>query len=416
MFDAQREAQHVGINARSDQFAFVELGVRRRSGVYQEAPGVAHVGQVADDLQVVEQRGGLFGRSFDAEGQYAAETVGQILLGQIVERTALQTGVVYALDLGVLLEPLSHFECIVHRSLYAQREGFESLQQQEGVERTLAGARVAEHFAPCPYGESLVAAVFPEVESVIPFRGFADQGVAAVAPIEVAAVDSHAAHAVAVTSDPFGRCVQHDIGAPFDRLAKVAAGSERIVGDYRDAVFAADFGDRLEIGDIEGRVADRFDVDGPRTVVDECRDALWVVPLCETDLDAESAERVFELVGRSAVEVGGAYDIIACLGDVRDGEHLGGHARCRCNGSGTSFEGGDALFENGGRGVVQAGVDVPRFREGENGGALFRTFEGVGHRLVDGDGARSGRWIGLLACMYLQGFETEILFFHGFES
>lgn len=39
------------------------------------------------------------------------------------------------------------------------------------------------------------------------------------------------------------------------------------------------------------------------------------------------------------------------------------------------FEGGDALFENGGRGVVQAGVDVPRFREGENGGALFRTFE-----------------------------------------
>ena len=75
------------------------------------------------------------------------------------------------------------------------------------------------------------------------------------------------------------------------------------------------------------------------------------------------------------------------------------------------FEGGDALFENGGRGVVQAGVDVPRFREGENGGALFRTFEGVGHRLVDGDGARSGRGIGLLACMYLQGFETEILFF-----
>ena len=107
-----------------------------------------------------------------------------------------------------------------------------------------------------------------------------------------------------MTSDPFGRCVQHDIGAPFDRLAKVAAGSERIVGDYRDAVFAADFGDRLEIGDIEGRVADRFDVDGPRTVVDECRDALRVVPLCETDLDAESAERVFELVGRSAVEVG----------------------------------------------------------------------------------------------------------------
>lgn len=79
-------------------------------------------------------------RPFDAEGQYAAETVGQVLLGQIVERTALQTGIVYALDLGVLLEPLGHFERIVHRSLYAQREGFESLQQQEGVERTLAGA------------------------------------------------------------------------------------------------------------------------------------------------------------------------------------------------------------------------------------------------------------------------------------
>ena len=132
--------------------------MRRRSGVYQEirvSPTLAG----ADDLQVVEQRGGLFGRSFDAEGQYAAETVGQILLGQIVERATLQTGVVYALDLGVLLEPLSHFECIVHRSLYAQREGFESLQQQEGVERTPGSTRVAEHFAPCPYGESLVAAV-----------------------------------------------------------------------------------------------------------------------------------------------------------------------------------------------------------------------------------------------------------------
>lgn len=61
-------------------------------------------------------------------------------LAKFVERTALQTGIVYALDLGVLLEPLGHFERIVHRSLYAQREGFESLQQQEGVERTLAGA------------------------------------------------------------------------------------------------------------------------------------------------------------------------------------------------------------------------------------------------------------------------------------
>lgn len=76
---------------------------------------------------------------------------------------------------------------------------------------------------------------------MIPFRGFADQGVAAAAPIEVAAVDSHATHAVAVTSDPFGRCVQHDIGAPFDRLEKVAAGSERIVGDDRDAVVCGRF-------------------------------------------------------------------------------------------------------------------------------------------------------------------------------
>ena len=75
--------------------------MRRRSGVYQETPGVAHVGQVADDLQVVEQRGSLLGRPFDAEGQYAAETVGQVLLGQIVERTALQTGIVYALDRAI---------------------------------------------------------------------------------------------------------------------------------------------------------------------------------------------------------------------------------------------------------------------------------------------------------------------------
>ena len=61
-----------------------------------------------------------------------------------------QSGIAHPGHLGVLLEPLGQLESVVHLTLDSQREGLQSLKEQEGVERRQRRSEVAEPFDPCP--------------------------------------------------------------------------------------------------------------------------------------------------------------------------------------------------------------------------------------------------------------------------
>ena len=54
VFDAEREAQQVGIDARGDELLLVELRMGGRGGMNQQRLRVADVGQMADEMEVVD--------------------------------------------------------------------------------------------------------------------------------------------------------------------------------------------------------------------------------------------------------------------------------------------------------------------------------------------------------------------------
>jgi len=63
-----------------------------------------------------------------------------------------------------------------------------------------------------------------------------------------------------VAADVIGGRVHDDVGAPFDRPAQVGRGHS-VVEQQRDAGVMRDGGERLDVDDVDQRVAERFGVD-----------------------------------------------------------------------------------------------------------------------------------------------------------
>ena len=217
-----------------------------------------------------------------------------------------------------------------------------------------------------------------------------------------------------MSADPFGRRMRHDVDAPFDRAEQVTAGPERVVGDYGDVVLTRQFDDRFEVGHVELRVADGFQIDRLRSRIDQRSDAPYVVAVGEPYLDTETAQGDFELIVRAAVDVRGADDVVAGFGEVADGQKLRRQARCGRYGRRAAFERRNAVFEYGRRRIGQSRVDVAELLQSEPVGAFLRVRKDIRRGLVNGNGARTGRGVGRLSCVNLQGVEVIISFAHGF--
>ena len=172
--------------------------------------------------------------------------------------------------------------------------------------------------------------------------------------------------------------------------------------------------DRLDVEDLGLRVGDGLaeeelgvGPDGRPPRVDRRR------VLDEAHLDAELRQRVLEEVEGAAVEAGGDDDVVAGLGDVEHGERLGGLARGDEERADAALERCDALLDDVGRRVHQAGVDVAELLEPEQVRRVVGVVEDVARRLVDRQGARAGGAVGALSGVDLLGLEGPAGLGHG---
>ena len=128
----------------------------------------------------------------------------------------------------------------------------------------------------------------------------------------------------------------------------------------------------------------------------------------EADLDAELGQRIVEQVVRAAVEPRAGHDVIAGAGEVQYRECLGGLPGGQEQRGHAALERGDALLDDVGGRVPDAGVDVARHLEPEQGGGVCGVVEGVRRGLVDRQGAGVGGRVGLLAGVDLPGLERPV--------
>ena len=193
-----------------------------------------------------------------------------------------------------------------------------------------------------------------------------------------------------MAADELGGGVDDDVGAPLERAGEVGGG-EGVVDHDRDAELLADLGDLLEGEDVDQRVAEGLAVEDLGVGADGAAEVLRVGGVDEGDVDAEAGEGVDELVVGAAVEGGGRDDVIAGADEGEDGLGLGGVTGGGGQGADAAFQVGDALLEDIGGGVHDAGVDVAQFFAGRRGWRRARC-RGTGRRWSGRSARRAHRW------------------------
>ncbi len=159
----------------------------------------------------------------------------------------------------------------------------------------------------------------------------------------------------------------------------------RIVDDQRNAVPVRDLGQRLDVADVAGRIADAFAEHGARALVDQLLDRRRRVGLGKPHIDALPRQQMGEQRMRRAIELRHRHDVAAELRDVErrviQGRLPGAHAQ----GFQAALEGGDAPLEHGVGGVADPAVAMSLGLEIEQRRPVLGAVERIGHGLIDRD-------------------------------
>ena len=156
-----------------------------------------------------------------------------------------------------------------------------------------------------------------------------------------------------------GQRVHDDIGAMLDRPQKDRR-RHGIVDDQRQPVRVRDFGERLDVADVAGRIADGFAKDRARGFVDQRRDVRGAVARGEARLDAVAPQRVGEQRVRRAIELRRRDDAAAAIGERQKGVGERGLARRDGERRDPAFEQRDALLQYVGRRIGDPAVAKAR--------------------------------------------------------
>ena len=181
-------------------------------------------------------------------------------------------------------------------------------------------------------GEGEVAEALVEGQAVIGRLRFGEAAkLIVLAPVEGAAVDHTAADGGAVAGKELGGRVHGDVGAPFERPAKVGGG-HGVVDDERDASLPGDDRQGLQIAHHAARIGQALGEDGLTAGGEGPAHRLRLVHVDEDGVPVELLEGLAELGDGAAVEPVGAEEAVTRLHEDEEGEDLGGVAprRSRC--------------------------------------------------------------------------------------
>lgn len=162
-----------------------------------------------------------------------------------------QRRMVDAAHLGMRLQEIHYTQGILHMAFHTERKRFESLQQQEGIERTEGRSRIAQQGGADAYGKGGGSGGLAEAETVVAGIRLGElREFARCLPVERTPVDDDTAQRSAVSADELGGRVYHDVGPVLDRTDE-AGRTERIINHQRNAVPVGNGGyflQRVEVG------------------------------------------------------------------------------------------------------------------------------------------------------------------------
>ena len=201
-----------------------------------------------------------------------------------------------------------------------------------------------------------------------------------------------------MAAEKFGQRMHHDVGAVVDRAQQDRRG-DGIVDDQRHAVPRGDLGQRLDVADIAGRIADAFAKDAARIVVDQFFDGVGPIGFGKTHGDALARQNVAEQRVGGAVKLRHRDDIGAHRGEIEHGIIQRRLAGARAQRIDAAFQQRDAAFQHGDRRIADAAVAMAFDFKIEQRGAVIGAVELVGDGLIDRHRHRFGGRVEIVAAV-----------------
>ena len=297
-------------------------------------------------------------------------------------------------------------------TFYAERQGFQALDKEPGGNGGNGCAGIAEDLGADAGDKACARYVSSKIDAVVGSVGVGKMGISfRLVPVEFAVFNDGAAQGGSMAADEFGGGMDDYVKAMFQRTEEVRGG-KGIVDEHRQMMGMGNVADGVKVGDIDGRVAQGFDVHSLCLFCDGCFDFFRMVRIYEFGMNAQLRKGIGEEFIGAAVEGGSGNDFIAGAGNVQNGV---GHSRSAagyCQACGASFQGCQSLFQYVLSGVCKTSVNEAGLPKGKEVFPFLCVVEYVGSGLVNRNSSGSCGGIRYLSCMLLKGFKTIFLVCH----
>ena len=159
-----------------------------------------------------------------------------------------------------------------------------------------------------------------------------------------------------------GRRVYNNVRTELQGVLQSGGGKGVVADDeYFGVVFVCGLGKKLNVGDLEVGVCGGLEINGDGVLTKVCREIFKLAEVRERDLDAVLRHAVAEQGEGTAVESLVGDDVLSCARNAPQAGGDGAHAGGGCCARLTAFKSCDLVFQNGGGGVAETGVDVTAF-------------------------------------------------------
>ncbi len=421
VLDTDAQADHLRPHPGIALLLRRHLTMRGRGRVARQRLGVAHVHQALDQLERVVALLAAREPAMHPESHERAGAPVEVFLRERVMGAVGKGGIVDPGDARIVAQEFRHPPGILDMALDPQRHRLDPLQQQERAQRRQhrTGGALIDAAAARDIGG--VAEVIGIHQAVIRRVRLAEhrETIGVLLPGEAAAVDDDPAHGGAVPAQKLGERVHDDVGAVRDRLQQ-DRGRDRIIDDERNAVGMRDIGQRRDVADVAGRVADALAEHRLGVLIDEAGDRVRLVRFRETHLHALARKQVSEQRVRGAVELRHRDDVAAERRDVERRVVQRRLARAHAKRFEAAFQRRHAPLQDRIGRIVDPCVAEALGLEVEQGRAMLGAVECIGDGLIDRHRHGLGRGIDLVAAMdgdrvasHLAGNVVLRLFLHG---
>ena len=285
--------------------------------------------------------------------------------------------------------------------LDAERERLKTLNEDEAIRGTQAATEVTQPFDTSADDEGSWAKRLTVAQAVIARAGLGEVREVTIRPVELTRVDHCTTHRRTITAEVLRQRIDHDISTMIDGAAEHRC--QRIIYGEGEAVSMSNISYSGDIDKVELGVTQRLSVDELGIGLDSCLEVLRILGIDEGRRDTKAGQRDTQEIVRTAVDAGGGDDMVPSTQQGEDRRSDSAHATCRSDGTDTTFKGCQALLEDVGRGVIEAGIEVGRDLQVKDPSSVVSTIKSEGIRLIKGHCSRAAVCSGIESVVEGQG-------------